>query len=126
MLLQQAVRTGRMDHGHGRRRQVEAALGGNVADVLPPAAVPAEQHGRVELDRTLQALMTLPEEQREVLVLVAIEGLAYKEAAELLDIPVGTLMSRLGRARAALRQATGHGAALDGSGRDGPALRVVR
>jgi RNA polymerase sigma-70 factor (ECF subfamily) len=51
--------------------------------------------------------MSLPDEQREVLVLVAVEGISYKEAAELLDIPLGTLMSRLARARAALRAATG-------------------
>ena len=107
-----------------RRRQVEAAVSGNLADILPPATMPADQPGRVELGRTLQALLSLPEEQREVLLLVAVEGLAYKEAAELLGIPLGTLMSRLGRARAALRLATGQGAAP--GGRDGPVLRVVR
>jgi RNA polymerase sigma-70 factor (ECF subfamily) len=110
-----------------RRRQVEAAARGELAETLP-AATPPPQPGQVELGDTLRALMTLPEEQREVLVLVAIEGLAYKEAAELLEIPVGTLMSRLGRARAALRAATG----AAGTGAQGeavarpPALRVVR
>jgi RNA polymerase sigma-70 factor (ECF subfamily) len=44
----------------------------------------------------------LPEEQRLVLSLVAVEGLAYREAAEVLDWPIGTVMSRLARARAAL------------------------
>jgi RNA polymerase sigma-70 factor (ECF subfamily) len=47
--------------------------------------------------------MLLPEEQREALHLVAVEDLSYQEAADILDIPVGTLMSRVSRARAALR-----------------------
>ena len=55
--------------------------------------------------------MSLPEEQRAVLHLVAIEGLAYQEAATALGIPLGTLMSRLGRARAALRAFEESGAA---------------
>ncbi len=45
----------------------------------------------------------LPEEQREALHLVAIEDLSYQEAADALGIPVGTLMSRVSRARARLR-----------------------
>jgi RNA polymerase sigma-70 factor (ECF subfamily) len=46
--------------------------------------------------------MALPEEQRSVLELVAVEGCSYKEAAAVLDIPIGTVMSRLARARSAL------------------------
>ena len=85
---------------------------------------PPAQLDRVELGETMAALMTLPEEQREVLVLVAIEGLSYKDAAEILGMPIGTLMSRLGRARAALR-AGGGGRRRRGAG-ERPALRVVR
>jgi RNA polymerase sigma factor (sigma-70 family) len=48
------------------------------------------------------ALSTLPEEQRAVLELVAVEGHSYREAAEMLETPIGTVMSRLARARAAL------------------------
>ncbi len=44
-------------------------------------------------------VQTLPEAQRVVLMLVAIEGLSYREAAEVLDVPIGTVMSRLARAR---------------------------
>jgi len=54
-----------------------------------------------EVDR---AMAKLPEEQREVIALVLVEGLAYKEAAEILDIPMGTLTSRLVRGRQALVQ----------------------
>ncbi|MGM0583553.1 MAG: RNA polymerase sigma factor [Pseudomonadota bacterium] len=57
---------------------------------------------RMTLARVRGAMSELPAEQRAVLALVAIEGLAYREAAEVLGIPVGTVMSRLARARARL------------------------
>lgn len=57
---------------------------------------------RLMLARTRAAMRELPEGQREVLALVAIEGLSYREVAETLDLPVGTVMSRLSRARDAL------------------------
>ena len=63
---------------------------------------------RRELQATLAAVMTLPEDQRSVVALVLIEGLAYREAAEILEVPIGTIMSRLSRARAALEQAVRH------------------
>ncbi len=49
-----------------------------------------------------EAVAKLPPEQREILLLVAVEGVSYKEAAGILDIPIGTVMSRLARGRAAL------------------------
>lgn len=57
---------------------------------------------RMMLARTREAMAALPEPQRAVLSLVAIEGLSYKEAASVLEVPVGTVMSRLARAREAL------------------------
>jgi RNA polymerase sigma-70 factor (ECF subfamily) len=51
-----------------------------------------------------KAMNALPAEQREAVSLVLVEGLAYKEAAEILDIPIGTLTSRLTRGRQALAQ----------------------
>ncbi|MEL6768572.1 MAG: RNA polymerase sigma factor [Pseudomonadota bacterium] len=57
---------------------------------------------RLLLGRIREAIAELPEEQRLVIGLVAIEGYTYKETAEILDIPVGTVMSRLARARARL------------------------
>jgi RNA polymerase sigma-70 factor (ECF subfamily) len=57
---------------------------------------------RLMLAQTRAAMGALPEAQRAVLSLVAIEGLSYKETAGVLDIPVGTVMSRLSRAREAL------------------------
>jgi len=58
--------------------------------------------GAVALAETERAIGKLPEEQRAALALVAIEGLTYAEAAEALAIPIGTIMSRIARARAAL------------------------
>lgn len=58
--------------------------------------------GELTLREVERAMASLPEEQRTVLSLVAVEGLSYREAAEVLDTPIGTVMSRLARARAAL------------------------
>lgn len=54
------------------------------------------------LDAVRRAIYTLPDDQRAVILLVSVEGLSYKEAAETLEIPMGTLTSRLVRARTAL------------------------
>ena len=71
-----------------RRAQVEAAGAKELAAGAVPAAPPT-QHQRVELGETMAALLTLPEDQREVIVLVAIDGLSYKDAAEILGLPIG-------------------------------------
>lgn len=77
-------------------------------DVIINEPAAADSHsGQLALSDTSQALSALPEEQREVLLLVVLGGLSYKDAAASLDIPIGTLMSRLGRARAKLRDLTG-------------------
>jgi RNA polymerase sigma-70 factor (ECF subfamily) len=52
--------------------------------------------------QVLRAIERLPEAQRAVILLVAIEGFSYKEAADVLEVPIGTVMSRLSRARQAL------------------------
>jgi RNA polymerase sigma-70 factor, ECF subfamily len=61
-------------------------------------------------DAVRRAITTLPEEQRTVIMLVCVEGQTYKEAAETLGIPIGTVMSRLARARAGLARELGEGA----------------
>jgi RNA polymerase sigma-70 factor (ECF subfamily) len=58
--------------------------------------------GKIALAQTRRAIARLPAELREVLVLVSIEELPYREAAEILGIPIGTVMSRLSRARITL------------------------
>jgi RNA polymerase sigma-70 factor (ECF subfamily) len=59
----------------------------------------ATADGRINLAAVRQTMNQLPAEQRTVLMLVCVDGLSYKEAAEVLGIPVGTIMSRLSRAR---------------------------
>lgn len=63
---------------------------------------PTQEHA-VRLRQVREAFLALPEEQREALHLVAVEDLSYQEAAGVLGVPVGTLMSRVSRARARLR-----------------------
>lgn len=58
-----------------------------------------EASGQRELQAVTAALDKLPPEQRLALTLVAIEGKTYAEAAEILEVPVGTIMSRIARAR---------------------------
>lgn len=73
---------------------------------------------RMTLDAVRRGLATLPEEQRSVLLLVCVEGCSYKEAAEVLGIPPGTVMSRLARGRLAL-------ADFVKEGRELPARRMM-
>ena len=68
---------------------------------------------------TLQAFDQLGSEQRALLLWVSVEGLSYKEVAEILKVPIGTVMSRLSRARQALRQ-------LSDGEITGPALRRLK
>ena len=62
---------------------------------------------RLALKTVSAAFTKLPPEQREAAALVLIEGLSYREAADILEIPIGTLTSRISRARAALAEAIG-------------------
>jgi RNA polymerase sigma-70 factor (ECF subfamily) len=81
-----------------------------IEDVMATLSLPANQPRRLEFRDLLQALAALPEQQREVVLLVGLEGMSYLEAARVLDVPVGTIMSRLSRGREALRQLMTHGA----------------
>ena len=59
---------------------------------------------RLQLHALESGIADLPVDQRTVLLLVAVEGRGYKETAEILDLPIGTVTSRLARARDVLRQ----------------------
>lgn len=93
------LRNAWIDEGRSRKRwrswQVDEVLAENVGD--PSAGSPAE------LLIVQDALERLPEEQRLAVSLVLIEGLSYKEAAEVMSVPIGTLTSRLARGREALQ-----------------------
>ena len=79
----------------------------------------AAQTDRLEIRDLDVAIRKLPDEQREVLLLVALEQLSYEETARALGIPIGTVMSRLSRARERLRRL------MDGPV-DGATLRVIK
>ena len=72
----------------------------------------------------VKCLAQLPNEQREIILLVALEDMSYKEAAQVLSIPIGTVMSRLSRGRERLGQLMWGGAARDEAGE--VELRVVK
>lgn len=77
---------------------------GVAVDVEAAGAVAPRQDDALAVGDALAALDLLPEEQKSLLLLVGVEDLSYAEAAEVLDIPVGTVMSRLSRARERLRE----------------------
>lgn len=65
-----------------------------------------QQSKRLELRDLERAIAKLPEEQRAVILLIGLEGMRYEEVAAILDVPVGTIRSRLSRGREALRRLT--------------------
>lgn len=71
--------------------------------------------GRIPDDAVVEVLRRLSDDHRAVVVLVDIDGLTYRECAEILDIPVGTVMSRLHRARSKLRMRLERAGYLDGT-----------
>ena len=85
----------------GRAQAVFLPEEAGMATVDDSIAPPVEQLA------VAAAIAALPPEHREVVALVLVEGLSYAEAAELLDVPVGTVTSRLARARAALQDQRG-------------------
>jgi RNA polymerase sigma-70 factor, ECF subfamily len=103
-----------------RRAQSRERALRHVGLLEPPRAAPGDPAAQAELSETLKALYDLPEDQRQVLVLVTLDDLSYEEAAARLDIPLGTLMSRLARGREALRQAVDREAIRPGG------LKLVR
>ncbi|MFT7776819.1 RNA polymerase sigma factor [Roseateles sp.] len=84
-----------------RRGRLETVDLDGQAPEIPVAAAQAERLALRDLQR---ALLALPREQRDVLLLVALDGMAYAEVAQALGIPAGTVMSRLSRGRERLRQ----------------------
>jgi RNA polymerase sigma-70 factor (ECF subfamily) len=66
-----------------------------------------EVEARLTMAATARAFAELPEDQRVAVTLVAIEGLSYRDAADVLEVPIGTLTSRLARARTAMAARVG-------------------
>ena len=88
-----------IDRVRSQRSTPEDAAG----DDLPDQPERAMQTDRLEVRDLDRALHRLPAEQREVLLLVAVEELSYQQVAIVVGVPIGTVMSRLSRARERLR-----------------------
>jgi RNA polymerase sigma-70 factor (ECF subfamily) len=102
-------------NGTRRRRPTESL------DDLPDSspvlhAEAASAETRAALGDLQRALARLPDEQREVVLLVGLEQLSYAEAASALSVPIGTVMSRLSRGRERLRQLMDESPGAAGSG----------
>jgi RNA polymerase sigma-70 factor (ECF subfamily) len=88
-----------------RSRQAHAAAEGLVYGDKPLGrALPPDQDLRLELRDLERALRQISEEQRQVVLLIGMEGMSYEEAAAVVGVPVGTIMSRVARGREALRR----------------------
>lgn len=86
-------------------RRGNGLVGIDLLEIADPGQIAEMKAERREL---LQAVLTLPEAQRQTVVLVYVEGHSYREAAMILDLPVGTVMSRLAAARTNLAQKLRH------------------
>ncbi len=95
-----------------RAREVRKEDGDAAEDRLGSDMPVRRIEARLALDEVRLAVERLPPEQRAVLMLVTVEGLSYKEAAAAAGVPVGTIMSRLARARIALHQQLAAGAGV--------------
>ena len=100
-----------------RRRMAERRRDDRLADVQVAHSDAAQEH-HARLADIARAFAALPEHQRAVLHLTAVEGLSYQQCADVLGVPVGTVMSRVARARAALRE-------WDEQAPEAPPLRIV-
>jgi RNA polymerase sigma-70 factor (ECF subfamily) len=89
------------------RRAVREGAAVTLNETEPMLSRAPQQGKRLELRDLERAIAQLPEEQRSVILLVGLEGMRYEEVAAVLDVPVGTIRSRLSRGREALRKLTG-------------------
>lgn len=102
------VRNAWIDELRSRKRRDKVFLAAEAGDNIGVDSL----EGEATLLSVQAAMARLPEDQREAISLVLIEGLPYKEAAEVLDVPIGTLTSRLARAREALQTMLGPAGAI--------------
>ena len=75
-----------------------------VLDTLPDDRWSRRIESSLTLERVAEVMRQMPATWREVLTLVSIDGLSYRETANVLEVPIGTIMSRLARARASLME----------------------
>lgn len=100
------VRNAWIDEARSRARRSRTFLAAELGEAASEDGESA-MHARLEAQDVWKAMQQLPHEQREAIALVCVEGLAYREAADVLGVPIGTLTSRLARAREALQSLLG-------------------
>lgn len=88
----------------GRRRLARRGSAGSLDDLVIEPAVLGDQEDNLRVQDVMAAVGRLAEDHRALILLIGVEELSYEEAATVLGIPIGTVMSRLSRARAKLRQ----------------------
>ena len=91
-------------HVNDIRRSVREGVSVAVEDVAPVLTVTPNAVDSLQLRDLERAMNMLPEEQRQVILLVGLEGMRYEDVAAILDIPIGTVRSRLSRGRETLRK----------------------
>src|SRR6201981_2357485 len=94
-------------HVNDVRRSVREGVNVAVEEMAPVLTVQSNVMATLQLRDLERAIAKLPQEQRQVILLVGLEGMRYEEVAEVLDVPVGTVRSRLSRGREALRRLMG-------------------
>lgn len=94
-------RTSWIDTVRSRSRRAAHEAPEDLAETLGYDPLPATE-AAIDLARAQAAMQRLPEEQREVVALILVDGFGYREAAEILGQPIGTISSRLARGRQAL------------------------
>jgi RNA polymerase sigma-70 factor, ECF subfamily len=89
---------------NGVRRSVREGIAVEFDDKVPLPTAATDPTGRLSLRDLDRALACISEEQRRVILLIGLEGTSYEEAATILDVPVGTIRSRVFRGRESLRK----------------------
>src|SRR5688500_9033712 len=110
--LFQICRTSWIDTIRSRTRRGAHEVPEELAEAMGYDPTPATE-AAIDLGRAQAAMQRLPDEQREVVALILIEGFGYREAAEILGQPIGTVSSRLARGRQALLAMLGEGGQND-------------
>ena len=100
------VRNAWIDEARSRARRGRTFLAAELGEGVGEDGESA-MHARLEAQDVWKAMQQLPHEQREAIALVCVEGLAYREAADVLGVPIGTVTSRLARGREALQSLLG-------------------
>jgi RNA polymerase sigma-70 factor, ECF subfamily len=121
-------------HVNTIRRAAREGISASVEDVAGTLTVDANADTSILLRDLERAIAVLPEEQRQVVLLIGLEGMHYEDVATILAIPVGTVRSRLSRGRDMLRKlmelkedatnsSRNRRSAASGSGRSGPVAK---